>query len=36
MPEVSLLEKATDKYSIDKDKKIYELKLLIKDITPNS
>jgi len=35
MPEVSLLEKATDKYAIDKDKKIYKLKLLIKDITPN-
>jgi DNA-directed RNA polymerase, alpha subunit/40 kD subunit len=35
MPEISLLEKATDKYAIDKDKKIYKLKLLIKDITPN-
>jgi len=35
MPEISLLEKASDKYAIDKDKKIYKLKLLIKDITPN-
>jgi len=35
MPEISLLEKSTDKYAVDKDKKIYKLKLLIKDITPN-
>ena len=35
MPEISLLEKSTDKYAVDKDEKIYKLKLLIKDVTPN-
>jgi DNA-directed RNA polymerase, alpha subunit/40 kD subunit len=35
MPEISLLEKATDKYAVDKDNKIYKLKLLISDVTPN-
>jgi len=35
MPEISLLEKTTDKYAVDKDNKIYKLKLLIRDVTPN-
>ncbi len=34
MVEISILEKDIDKFAIDKDKKIYKLKLLIKDETP--
>ncbi|WP_231434400.1 hypothetical protein [Candidatus Nanopusillus massiliensis] len=30
-----MLEKATDKDAVDKDKKIYKLKYFIKDETPN-
>ena len=34
MVEISILEKSTDKFAVDKDKKIYKLKLLIKGETP--
>ncbi|BFI73126.1 DNA-directed RNA polymerase subunit D [Nanoarchaeota archaeon] len=34
MVEISILDKSTDKFAIDKDKKIYKLKLLIKGETP--
>jgi DNA-directed RNA polymerase subunit D len=34
MVEISILEKDTDKFAVDKDKKIYKLKLLIKGETP--
>ena len=34
MVEISILEKSTDKFAIDKDKKIYKLKLLINGETP--